>query len=304
MADPLAEIVTLLRPRMAFSKVASGAGPWRLRKEGDGHLFYGAVVEGSCRLQVEGREALILGTNDFVLIPAAADFSLMSLHPDAEKMALSEPTRLPSGEFRLGALEGPVNVRNLVGHCAFASPDAALLVSLLPELVHVRDASRLTTLVALVEEEARGDKPGQDMVLAHLLEVMLIEALRSVANVGAPPGLLRGLADERLALAIRRMHEAPGRGWSVAELAKEAALSRSAFFERFSREVGVAPMAYLLNWRMALAKDFLRRNGLAVAEVAEKLGYRSASSFSVAFTRHVGVPPARYAREVTESISM
>jgi transcriptional regulator, AraC family len=302
MADPLAEIVTLLRPRMAFSKIASGAGPWRLRKEGDGHLFYGAVVEGSCRLQVEGREALILRTNDFVLIPAAADFSLMSLHPDAEKAALSEPTRLPSGEFRLGDLEGPVNVRNLVGHCAFASPDAGLLVSLLPELVHVRDASRLATLVALVEEEARAGKPGQDMVLAHLLEVMLVEALRSVAGVGAPPGLLRGLANERLALAIRRMHEASGRGWSVAELAKEATLSRSAFFERFSREVGVAPMAYLLNWRMALAKDLLRRNGLGVAEVAEKLGYRSASSFSVAFTRHVGVPPARYAREVTESI--
>ena len=303
MADPLAEIVTLLRPRMAFSKVASGAGPWRLRKEGDGHLFYGAVVEGSCRLQVEGREALTLGVNDFVLIPAAADFSMTSLHPGADEVALSEPVRLPSGEFRLGDMEGPVNVRNLVGHCVFASPDAALLVSLLPQLVHVRGASRLATLVALVGEEARADKPGRDVVLAHLLEVMLIEALRSTAGVGASPGLLRGLTDERLAMAIRRMHEEPGRAWSIAELAKEAALSRSAFFERFSREVGIAPMAYLLNWRMALAKDLLRRNG-GVAEVAERVGYRSASSFSVAFTRHVGVAPARYAREVTEGVSV
>jgi len=127
MADPLAEIVTLLRPRMKFSKVASGAGPWRLRKEGDGHLFYGAVVEGSCRLQVEGREALTLGVNDFVLIPAAVDCIIMSLHPEAEEMPLSEPVRLPSGEFRLGDLAGPANVRNLIGHCEFASPDAALL---------------------------------------------------------------------------------------------------------------------------------------------------------------------------------
>jgi hypothetical protein len=119
--NPLAEIVTLLRPRMKFSKIASGAGPWRLRKEGDGHLFNGAVVEGSCRLQVDGREPLTLEVNDFVLIPAAADFVMTSLHPAAEGMALSEPTRLPSGEFRLGDLEGPVNVRNLVGHCAFAA---------------------------------------------------------------------------------------------------------------------------------------------------------------------------------------
>jgi AraC-like DNA-binding protein len=301
MADPLAEIVTLLRPRMKFSKIASGAGPWRLRKEGDGHLFYGAVVEGSCRLQVEGREPLTLEVNDFVLIPAAADFIMTSLHPGAEGMALSEPTRLPSGEFRLGDLEGPVNVRNLVGHCAFASPDAALLVSLLPDLVLVRGEARLATLVAFVGEEARTAKPGQEVVLAHLLEVMLIEALRSAASLGASPGLLRGLADDRLAAAIRRMHEAPGRGWSVAELAREAALSRSAFFERFGREVGVAPMAYLLTWRMALAKGLLRRGGGAVAEVAEKVGYSSASAFSVAFARHVGMAPARYARETSAS---
>lgn len=303
MADPLAEIVTLLQPRMVFSKVASGAGPWRLRKEGDGHLFYGAVVEGGCRLQVEGREALTLGVNDFVLIPAAADFIMTSLHPEAEGMALSKPVRLPSGEFRLGDLEGPVNVRNLVGHCVFASPDAALLVSLLPELVHVRGKSSLATLVALVGEEARADRPGREVVLARLLEVMMIAALREAAGVGAPPGLLRGLADERLAAAIRRMHEAPERGWSVAELATEAALSRSAFFERFSREVGVTPMEYLLAWRMALAKDQLRRSGSGVAQVAQKVGYRSASSFSVAFARHVGMAPAHYAREVTESVS-
>lgn len=300
MADPLAEIVMLLRPRMTFSKVASGAGPWRLRKEGDGHLFYGAVAEGSCRLQAEGHEALTLEVNDFVLIPAAVDCIMMSMHPGVEEIALSEPVRLPSGEFRLGDLEGPVNVRNLVGHCAFASPDAALLVSLLPDLVLVRGETRLATLVALVGEEAGADKPGQEVVLAHLLEVMLIEALRSAASLRASPGLLRGLANERLATAIRRMHEAPGQGWSVAELARAAALSRSAFFERFSREVGVAPMEYLLTWRMALAKDLLRRNGGRVAEVAEKVGYRSASSFSVAFSRHVGVPPARYARKVME----
>ena len=189
--------------------------------------------------------------------------------------------------------------REINGHCAFASPDAALLVALLPELVHVRGDAKLATLVAMAGEEARAEKPGHEVVLAHLLEVMLIEALRSAAGVSASPGLLRGLADERLAAAIRRMHEAPERGWSVAELAREAALSRSAFFERFGREVGVAPMEYLLTWRMALAKGLLRRGRGAVAEVAEKVGYRSASAFSVAFARHVGTAPARYAREAS-----
>jgi AraC-like DNA-binding protein len=82
----------------------------------------------------------------------------------------------------------------------------------------------------------------------------------------------------------------------VVQLAQEAALSRSTFFERFSRTVGVAPMEYLLTWRMALAKDLLHRHQGGVAEIAERVGYSSASTFSVAFTRHVGQPPSQYAR--------
>ena len=92
------------------------------------------------------------------------------------------------------------------------------------------------------------------------------------------------------------MHDNPARPWTVAQLAKAAALSRSAFFERFSRAVGIAPMAYLLAWRMALAKQLLRKNESRIAEVAERVGYRSVSAFSVAFTRCAGQSPAHYAR--------
>jgi AraC-like DNA-binding protein len=126
--------------------------------------------------------------------------------------------------------------------------------------------------------------------------VLFIETLRS-AGPHAPCGLLRGLGDERLALAIRRVHEQPTAQWTVAALAKQAAMSRSAFFERFRRAVGTAPMEYLLHWRMVLAKDLLRRGEGSVAEIASRVGYGSASTFSVAFTRHVGVPPSIYARK-------
>ena len=118
-----------------------------------------------------------------------------------------------------------------------------------------------------------------------------------MAGTDASPGLVRGLSDSRLAAATRGMHARPTHAWTVAELAKEAALSRSSFFERFSRAVGVAPMEYLLTWRMALAKNLLRRNEGRIAEIAERVGYGSASAFSVAFTRHVGRPPTQYARE-------
>jgi transcriptional regulator GlxA family with amidase domain len=129
------------------------------------------------------------------------------------------------------------------------------------------------------------------------VEVLLIEALRSTPGEDAPPGLLRGLADAQLASAMRQMHGQLARSWTVAQLAKTAALSRSAFFERFTRTVGLPPMEYLLAWRMAVAKDLLRRHDFGLAEVAERVGYGSASTFSTAFSRHVGQPPSRYARQ-------
>lgn len=296
MSDPLVQIIGLLQPNASFSKLVIASGAWAVSRVDDGRPFYGAMLEGSCRLTVAGQEPIILERGDFVLVPAAYGFATSSLDPPPADAELKRVEVSP-GVFRLGDRDEPPDVRMLVGHCAFVADDAKLLVSLLPQVVHVRGQGRLTTLVEQVNGETRAARLGRDVVLARLLEVMLIEALRSTTGPAAPPGLLRGLADERLAVALRRMHERPTQGWTVAELAREAALSRSTFFERFKREVGVSPMEYLLGWRMALAKDLLRREKGAVAKIAERVGYSSASTFSVAFARHVGMPPIRYARE-------
>lgn len=303
MMDPLAEVVGLLQPGAPFSKRVDGAGDWRVRRAETGQPFYCAVLEGACWLAVDGREAIELRQGDFALIPAAYGFAMASGLPLASNAAALDtpPEPLGDGVFRLGAQSGPPETQMMIGHCVFGSPDAALLVALLPQLVVVRGEQRLATLVQLVRDESRAQRPGREVVLERLLEVLLIEALRSTEGTSAPPGLVRALADERLAKAIRRLHESPALPWTVAQLAQEAALSRSAFFERFNRAVGVAPMEYLLRWRMALAKNLLSRHTSAqksggMAEIAEKVGYGSASAFSVAFTRHVGVPPSLYTR--------
>jgi AraC-like DNA-binding protein len=295
MSDPLTQVVGLLQPSASFSKLVLASGVWAVRRLDDGRPFYCAMLDGSCRLSVARQEPITLETGDFALVPSAYDFAISSLEPPPG--VETERIQLSPGVFRLGRPDEQPNVRMLVGHCAFGSDDASLLVSLLPELVHVRGQARLTTLVELVNEETRSDRPGRDVVLARLLEVLLIEALRSAAASAPPPGLLRGLADERIAMALRKMHDRPTQPWTVAELAREAALSRSTFFERFRRELGVTPMEYLLAWRMALAKNMLRQERAGVGQVAERVGYRSASTFSVAFARHVGMPPILYARE-------
>jgi len=291
--DPLAQVIGLLKPSASFSKLVTASGRWAVCPRGVGP-FYGAVLDGACALAIPGREPVTLGKGDFMLMPAADDVIVRSLVPPPGGR-MTDPIMVRPGVFRHGE-PGPIDTRILVGHCAFRSNDAALLVSLLPELVVVRGERRLTTLVELLSEEALGDRPGRDVVLAHLLEVLLIEAFRATPGATAAPGLLRGLADERLAAALRRIHDAPSRAWTIGELAKEAALSRSSFFERFRREIGISPMEYLLGWRMAIAKDLLRRDGVSVGEVAQRVGYSSSSTFSVAFSRQVGASPTSYAR--------
>ncbi len=251
------------------------------------------VLAGGRSLACAGHEPVELGQGDFLLIPAAYDCTVTSVEPPPPGR-YTESVMLAAGKVRLGDAGCEADVVMLIGHCAFGSPDAALLVSLLPALVHVRGEARLATLVGLIGEEARGAKPARDLILARLLEVLLIEALRTAADTGASPGLLRGLADPRLAAAIRRMHEQPGPSWTVAELADEDALSRSTCFDRFRRAVGTAPIDYLLTWRMALAQNMLRDGDARIGEVARRVGYSSASTFSVAFARQVGMPPGQF----------
>ena len=297
MGDPLSEVIALLRPRAVSSRRISAAGRWAVAYSPFGHPSFCAVLEGRCRLAVDGQRALTLEPGDFVLLPATPGFTLSGL--EAMKPVRLDPkvTSAHVGDVRHGTRGGPPDVRLLGGWFAFDSPDAALLVSLLPGLVHLRGAERLSVLVRLVDEESSERRTGRDLVLTRLVEVLLIEALRSTPGEDAPPGLLRGLADARLAPAIRQMHSQLTRSWTAARLAKAAALSRSAFFERFTRTVGLPPMEYQLAWRMAVAKDLLRRHDLGIAEVAQRVGYGSASTFSTAFSRHVGQPPRRYARQ-------
>jgi AraC-like DNA-binding protein len=296
MNDPLAEVITLLQPRAVFSKGISGAGRWGVRYSHFGHPSFCIVIEGSCRLAVDKLSPLTLEAGDFVLLPATPGFVLSGF--EAVTPVRMDPKLAASakGDVRHGRKGGRPDVRLLGGYFIFDSPDAALLVSLLPALVHVRGVERLATLVRLVGEESSDQRAGRELVLTRLVEVLLVEALRATSGEDAPPGLLRGLADARVAHAMRLIHNNPERSWTMAQLATKAALSRSTFFERFTRAVGLPPMEYLLAWRMAVAKDLLRRQDLALAEVAERVGYGSASTFSTAFSRYVGQPPGRYAR--------
>lgn len=295
-SDPLASFLALLRPEAVFAKRIEGAGHWSVRYEGAAEPGFTVVLAGGCFLTVAGSAPVALAAGDFVFLPPGRGFTMAS-EPGREG-ALVPPT---AKDLRHGTKSGPATLRMLGGYFRVDGTNTELLATLFPPFVHVRagapGAERLRQLVALIADEADADRDGREPIVFRLVEVLLVEALRfRPADAPDAGGLLAGLADPALARALRRVHDDVAHGWTVAELARAAGMSRAVFAERFARLVGMPPMEYVLAWRIAIAKDLLRRERPPLAEVAARIGYRSASAFSTAFTRHTGQPPSAFAR--------
>jgi AraC-like DNA-binding protein len=278
----------------------SGAGEWSIRYERTEDPSFAIVLDGSCLLDADGVGVIELREGDFVLLPETPGFTLatdLALPP-----ALVSPVH--SREARHGAQAGAATMRMLGGFFHVDRTNAQLLVKLLPPAVHVRreepGAGRLRRIVELIGEEADTDRPGRELILERLVQVLLVEALRfrSASAAREERGLLAGLSDPALARPLREIHGDVARRWTVAELARTAHMSRAVFAERFARKVGMPPMQYILEWRMALAKDMLRGERPPLVTVAERVGYQSASAFSTAFARLTGCPPSEFARSV------
>ncbi|WP_053239014.1 AraC family transcriptional regulator [Sandaracinus amylolyticus] len=298
-ADPLATVIALLRPQAVLSKLISGAGRWSVRYAAQHDPAFCLVLEGACSLDLDGLGVVELREGDFVLLPSTPGFTLAS-----DLDARPTPTvPIDIRELRHGVASGPPTMRMLGGYFRFHPSNAAFLVPLLPSFVHIPRAEpgavRLMRIAELIDEETRAERPGRELMLERLVEVLLVEALRfRFASIAAEEhGLLAGLSDPALARSLRLVHADVARRWTVAELARVAGMSRAVFAERFTRTVGMPPMQYVLEWRMAIAKEILRRERPSLAEVAGRVGYQSASAFSTAFTRLTGGSPSEFARE-------
>jgi len=305
--EPLADVITLLGPRAVGTKVIQGAGRWAVRRPRMDLADFGLVLIGECWLEVDGHNPVRLATGDFVLMPANPGFTMASdLACEVVSLKAQEALACQAGEVRHGDPDLEADFKLLGGYFQLESVNRGLLSGLLPTLVHIQAsdpaAGRLKPTIDSIVEEALADRPGRDLVVDRLIEVLLVEALRfrseGVHAIGQP-GLLAGLADPLLARSLRRLHGDVAHAWSVEELAREAGLSRSAFSERFGQKVGVPPMQYLIEWRMALAKAMLQRDTPPLEAVAAAVGYQSASAFSTAFRREVGSPPSHFARATT-----
>jgi len=275
------------------------------------HLIaYHVVTRGECwtALSAEGAEHLRLSADSIVLYPHG-DAHVMATEPGMRAApAGDESYRLPGpGEtlpFHMDECGGaPESVRVLCGFLGCDVQPFNPLIQALPALVHVADchaANRgsLGALIDAVVAESGARRAGMSSVLARLSELLFIEAVRCHMESlpDADPGWLGALLDPCVGRVLRLLHGDPGRAWTLKALAREAGHSRTVMVERFTARLGVAPMTYLLKWRMQIAAGLLADGTQGTARVASAVGYGSEEAFSRAFRRCTGASPAGWRR--------
>jgi AraC-like DNA-binding protein len=135
-------------------------------------------------------------------------------------------------------------------------------------------------------------------------EFLLVEVLRLhlATAPAAEHGWLAALSDPVLRPAMALLHGAPEYKWTVSELAKEAAVSRSLLDARFRQVLGLAPIQYVTEWRMHMAQDLLATTDLSIVAVARRVGYDAEEAFGRAFKRERGVSPGLWRARHRETI--
>ena len=294
--DPLVQVLEHLAPHGLSWKHISGGATWMLTLPTEPGIVFGMVLDGEA--WAKGKGTITLRQGDYLLLVAPATWTLGC--GSCRKEGIVEDADMHTRTLRVGSPGCEPVVRIMAGHFQTNPNVAGLLQRLLPAVLHIRaeeaSSKRLNKLLTMINEEMELDNPGSTFVVQRLVEIMLVEALRAQLRMSGEiaPSLLGGLADTRLARAIRAIHDDIGRAWTVKKLSLIAGMSRSRFAESFVRQVGLSPIAYLTIWRLALAKEALRGTTRPVSEIALMTGYSSTSAFSNAFRSTVGCAPARY----------
>lgn len=217
------------------------------------------------------------------------------LHADGSLLRVDQPSLVfyPRGSSHVLRIPEGLGATLLCADILFEDGVANPLARVLPDCVHLPLASvaGLGATVELLFGEAAREAPGSTVILDRLCDVLLIQFLRHAFDSGRlPAGLLAGLADRQLSLALAAIHDRPHEAWTLQELARVACMSRAAFAEHFHKVLGVPPGEYLSRSRIALACRLLRE-GMPVKLVSTRAGFTSPSSFTRAFSAQIGDSP-------------
>jgi AraC-like DNA-binding protein len=312
VSDPLSDVLDLLRPHDCVAAGLDAGGDWSLRYAPHAGLKCIGILKGGCWLALDSqRECIWLGEGDCAMLPHGKAFVLSARGArlgDAAETVHSAPAHGDTAVLGGGGDFFMTGARFRLSGLA-----SELLMATLPDVIVIhatandRSAGGETVRWAITQiaAELLLRRPGCSSSIDHLSHVLLIELMRCHLEEGQEGqiGWTAALTDPCLRRALAAMHRDLSGPWTVATLAKEAGLSRTAFAVRFAQRVGQTPLSYLTMWRMLWAAERLDRDGTTVAEAAAEVGYASDSAFTAAFKRTLGTTPRRFADKIEAAAS-
>ena len=311
--DPLSDVMRAVKLNGAYFYLVEAGAPWAVSAKAARdigpvilpdveHLMpYHILLSGSCWAGPEGEEQVLMQPGDVVVFPQGD-----AHHMSSDKGGRQDTPRVGAtpGRYLETVYLGPGQARDTRFVCGFLGCDARPfnpLISSLPRRMHFSGIAGgwLSEFPAQVVKESRSGRVGSDTMLTRMAELMFVEAVRRYVEE-LPlqhTGWLAGLRDDVVGPALSALHGRPAHPWTLAELARTIATSRTVLAERFSELVGVPPMLYLARWRLQLAAEQLSRGSAKVAAIGAQVGYESEAAFSRAFKRETGISPAAWRRE-------
>jgi len=290
-----------------FSAPASNVMAARLAPGAEHLVLYHLVIEGGAVVELPDAEVIELQPGDVVIFP----------HGDAHHISSGKGSmRPPFPDYGINAKVKSRDLSPLQAGgggvisrfvCGYMTCDPYLcrpILGGLPPVLKVniradRSGHWLESSILHLVEEAASGRVGSEAMLAKLSEALFVDTLRRYV-AGLPQqqtGWLAGTRDPVVGKSLRLMHGRVAHPWTIADLANEVGISRSALVERFTRYLSEPPMTYLTRWRLQLAKRSLEKTPRGVAEIAADIGYESEAAFNRAFKREFGLPPGRYRSE-------
>jgi AraC-like DNA-binding protein len=315
--DALSDVLRVVRLKGGVFLHAEFSAPWCILSQvapedcgaaiqGAEHLvLYHYVVEGRLIAQIPNGRSVEVKAGEVVIFPHNHEHLLgsdMGLPPVPSRQVVKASPGGGLWVIRHGG--GGERTRIVCGFLGCDRLDGNPLAAALPPVLRfdIREGSAAVWMKSSLEfaaDEIAARRAGSETVLAKLSELLYVETLRRYVESlpEEQTGWLAGLKDPFVSRALALLHGRVAKEWTVDDLGREVGLSRSALAERFTRLIGEPPMRYLARWRIQLAAHQLRTSDMALARIAEQVGYESEAAFSRAFKRSLGVPPAAWRRK-------
>ena len=296
--DVLAGLVPLMQVRPELQRLCRYGGSWTVHHEPEerGWAPFHIVTEGSCLLETEDRPTIVLRAGDVALMPHGGRHRVRG-NSDGPGEPLRATRRRNDDLLLISNIEGEADTQLICGRLRFEQGNDNVVLAALPEVIVLRgeagpDADRARRQVELMRDELADDRIGAAAIGTQLANALMVTVLRAhYEQADSQSGVMALLGHRQTAKALSGMLAEPGKDWSLDELAELAATSRATLVRMFQKAVSMAPLTFLTELRLGLARHRLRTTDEPLAIIADAVGYRSEGTFSRAYRRQFGLAP-------------